>query len=135
MRVIGLILRVYSYLYHVVLCLFLLGLAIVTMSGGLNNLSLPMLSWKGAELTKWVLGLSIAGLLSTILAFTGIFRYLFPVWCLAVVVLMVRGFFLSPFAYNGPEQFRWVLALVVGALGAFLSSLQLFKSKAALRGR
>ena len=134
-RVIGLILRIYSYLYHLVLSLVLLAIAIVTMAGGVHNLNLPMLPWKGAELTQWVLGLAIAGLVSTVLAMTGIFRFLFPIWCLAVFVLMARGFFLSLYVYDGESHFRWVVALFVGAFGAFLASLQLFKSKAALRGR
>lgn len=134
MKIIGLILRIYSYLYHTVLCLFFLGLGIVATIGGMHNLNLGMLPWKGPELTHWVLGLAITGLLSVLLAVTGLFRFLFPIWCFAVVFLMVRGFFLSPFAYHGPDEFRGVVFLVVGALGAFLSSLMLFKTKAALRG-
>ena len=135
MKIIGLVLRIYSYLYHTILCLFLLGLGIVASIGGAHNLSLGMLPWKGAELTHWVLGLAITGLVSVLLAVTGVFRYLFPAWCAYVVWLMVRGFFLSPFAYHGPDEFRGVVFLVVGAIGALLSSLQLIKSKAALRVR
>lgn len=135
MRVVGLLLRIYSYIYHLVLSLVLLAIAIVTYSGGVHNLNLPMLPWKGAQLTQWVLGLGMAGLVSTILAFTGLFRFLFPVWCLTVVVLMVRGFFLSQYVYDGPEHFRAIVWLVAGAIGALLASLQLFKSKVSLRGR
>ena len=135
MRVVGLILRIYSYIYHLALSLVFVAIAIVTYSGGVHNLNLPMLPWKGAELTQWVLGLGIAGLVSTILAFTGVFRFLFPIWCLAVVVLMVRGFFLSQYVYEGPDHFRMVVWLVVGAIVAFLASLTLLKSKASLRGR
>jgi len=133
LKIIGLILRLYSYLYHLILCLFCLGLGIVASIGGLHNLNLGMLPWKGAELTHWLIGLSIAGLVSLLLAVTGIFRYLFPIWCLVVIVMMIRGFFLSQFAYHGPEEFRGVVWLVVGAIGAFLSSLQLFKAKEGLR--
>jgi hypothetical protein len=135
LKVTGLVLRLYSYLYHSILCLFLLGLGIIATIGGAHNLSLGMLPWKGAELTHWVLILAISGLVSVLLAVTGVFRYLFPLWCLIVVIMMIRGFFLSPFAYSGPDQFRAVVWLVVGAIGAFLSSLQLFKSKDSLRGR
>jgi hypothetical protein len=133
LKIIGLILRLYSYLYHLILSLFLLGLGIVASIGGMHNLNLGMLPWKGAELTHWVIGLAIAGLVSILLAVSGVFRYLFPIWCLTVVVLMIRGFFLSPFAYHGPDEFRGVVWLVVGAIGAFLSSLQLFKPKESLR--
>ncbi len=135
MKLLGLILRIYSYLFHTILCLFLLGLGIVATIGGAHNLVLGMLPWKGAELTHYLLILSIAGLVSVLLAVTGLLRQLFPLWCLVVVVMMIRGFFLSPFAYSGPDQFRSVVFLVVGAVGAFLSSLQLFKSKENLRLR
>jgi hypothetical protein len=133
LKLIGLLLRLYSYLYHLVLSLFLLGLAIITMASGQNNLVLNMLPWKGEELTRWVLALSLIGLITTLLAITGVFRFLFPLWCLAVVVLMIRGFFLSPFVFSGPEQFRSVIWLVVGAVVAFLASLMLYRSKSALR--
>jgi hypothetical protein len=126
---IGLVLRLYSYLYHLVLCLVMLGLGIVAAAGGMHDLHLSMLPWKGAELTHWVLILSIAGLASVLLAITGVFRYLFPVWCLTVLVLMIRGFFLSQFSYDGPAHFRTVVLLVAGALLAFLSSLQLLRPK------
>jgi hypothetical protein len=135
LKVIGLVLRIYSYLYHLILSLFLLGLGTITAIGGVHNLNLPMLPWKGAELTHYVLILGIAGLVSVLLAITGVLRYLFPIWCLVVVILMIRGFFLSPFAYSGPDHFRSVVWLVIGAIGALLSSLQLFKSKLALRVR
>ena len=135
MRVAGLVLRIYSYIYHLVLSLILVAIAIVTYSGGVHNLNLPMLPWKGAALTQWVLGLGIAGLVSTILAFTGVFRFLFPIWCLTVVVMMVRGFFLSQYVYEGPEHFRTIVWVVAGAIVAFLASLPLFRSKASLRGR
>lgn len=129
LRLIGLLLRIYSYLYHIVLCLFLLAIAIVTMAGGVHNLNLPMLPWKGQELTLWILWASIAGLISTILAMTGIFRFLFPIWCLAVLVMMVRGYFLGMYVYEGPGHFRSVVLLVAGALLAFLASLTLLKAR------
>ena len=135
MKLIGLLLRLYSYAYHLVLSLFLTGIAVVTVASGLNNLELGVLPWKGVELTHWVLILGLSGLISTLLAVTGLFRFLFPFWCLTVVVLMVRGFFLSPFAFHGIDEFRAVVCLVVGAVGAFLASLMLFKRKSALRYR
>lgn len=129
MDILGAVLRLYSYLYHFVLSLFLFLLSVVVLLGGRHNLVLPMLPWQGSALTYWVLGLSLLGLLVTLLAATGVFRFLFPFWCLFVLVMMVRGFFLSPMHYTGADQFRGVVWLTVGAAGAFLSSLMLFKRR------
>lgn len=120
------ILRVFSYLYHLILCLFLLGLSIVATSSS-NTLRLSMLPWSGATLSSWLLWGSIAGILAIILAVTGIFRFLFPLWTFAVLVLMVRGFFLGGYTYEGKDAFYSTLWLVAGALLAFVASLTLFR--------
>lgn len=122
----ALILRVYSYLYHLVLCLFLLGISLVAMSTS-NTLKLGMLPWTGADLTSWLLWGSLAGLVSLVLAVTGVFRFLFPIWTLVVFALMVNGFLLKPYTFAGKDDFYRVLAFVAGALIAFLASLTLFK--------
>lgn len=128
--ILGAVLRVYSYLYHFLLSLFLFLISIVVLIGGKNDLQLPMLPWEGASLVHWVLGLGLTGLLVTLLAVTGFFRFAFPFWCLFVVILMARGFFLSSFYYSGgSDQFRGAVWLFIGAAGAFLSSLMLFKPK------
>jgi hypothetical protein len=129
LKTIALVLRIYSYIYQFILCLFLLGLAILTLSSGRHNLSLDMLPWTDAELTYWILALGITGLVVTLLAATGLFRYLFPLWCLFVVVMMIRGYFLSGYTYSGPDQFRSVTWLITGAIVAFLAALTLFRRR------
>ncbi len=134
MDILGAVLRLYSYLYHVVLSLFLFLVSTVVLIGGRHNLQLPMLPWEGASLTHWVMALSVIGLILTLLAVTGLFRYAFPFWCLFVVIMMIRGFFLSPFYYTGgSDQFRGAVWLLIGAIGALLSSLMLFKRLPARR--
>ena len=122
------LLRVYSYLYHLVLCVFLLGMAIVAKSGT-GLLKLDVLPWDGAELAQWLLWGSIAGLVSIFLAITGIFKYLFPVWTLVVVVMMIRGYLLQPYTYAGKEPFYQTLLLIGGALLAFFASLTVFGAR------
>lgn len=130
MDILGAVLRLYSYLYHFILSLFLFLVSVVVLIGGKHDMALSMLPWKGEPLTYWVFGLSLLGLLVTVLAFTRIFRYAFPFWCLFVVVMMIRGFFLSPYHYSGGSgHFQGVVWLTIGAIGAFLSSLMLFKSQ------
>ena len=130
MDILGAVLRLYSYLYHFLLSLFLFLVSVVVIIGGRNDLHLPMLPWEGASLTYWVFGLSLIGLIVTVLAVTGLFRYLFPLWCLFVVIMMTRGFFLSSFYYTGgADEFGWVLALYIGGLLAFVISLMLFRRR------
>jgi hypothetical protein len=123
------LLRLYSYLYHFVLTAFLLGISVIALASDAHTLDLPMLPWKGDELAHYLLYGSLIGLLSIILAVTGIFRYLFPFWTVAVLVMMVRGFILQPYTFEGKDQFRTVLILIAGALLAFLSSLTLFRQR------
>ena len=122
----AMMLRVYSYLYHLVLCLFLLGISVVALSTS-TTLKLTMLPWTGSDLTGWLLWGSLFGLVSLILAVSGIFRFLFPLWSLAVLVLMVRGFLLSGYSFEGTSDFYNALWLIAGSLLAFLASLTLFR--------
>jgi hypothetical protein len=121
------ILRVYSYLYHLVLCLFLIGISVVAMTSS-NVLSLPMLPWKGADLTTWLFWGSLAGLLSIVLAVTGIFRFLFPIWAAAVLFYMVRGYLVLPYTFSGKTDFYSTLWMIGGAFLAFLASLTLLRA-------
>ena len=118
-------LRAYSYIYHFVLALFLLGLATIALLSS-NTLRIRILTWTGEAAKQWVLWGSIFGLLSVALAVTGIFRYLFPLWALAVVVVLVRGYLLQPIPFAGKDEFQTAMLMMAGAVLAFLASLTLF---------
>ncbi len=126
--VIGLLLRAFSYLFHLILSVFLLGIAFLASSAD-KPLKLDMLPWEGMALNHWVMGLAIVGLISIVLAVTGLFRYLFPLWALFVFAMMVRGFFLDGFNFDGEAQFSGALWLTFGAFGAFLSSLSVLSGR------
>jgi hypothetical protein len=121
------LLRLFSFLYHFLLSLFLFAIGVLTALSGIDNLKLGMLPWEGAALTRAVFLLGLCGLLITILAIFGRLKVLFPIYAALILVLMVRGFFLSPYMFAGPEQFRGALWLTFGALGAFLSSWTIFQ--------
>ena len=123
------LLRLYSYLYHFVLALILLGISGVALASNVHTLNLAMFPWKGDELIHWLFFGSIAGLITIALAVTGIFRFLFPFWTLLVFVMMARGFLILPYTFTGKDEFYTVLALIAGAFVAFLGSLTLFRSK------
>lgn len=123
------LLRVYSYLFHLILALFLLGISAIALLSS-NTLRVPILPWTGDELNQWLFWGSIAGIVSVLLAITGIFRFLFPLWCLLVLVLLVRGYMLTPVPFSdGREDFIQALWLMAGALLAFLASLTLFRGR------
>jgi hypothetical protein len=119
---IGWLLRLYSYLFHLILSLFLIGISIVAISSG-KALTLKMLPWEGDSLNRWIMGLGIVGLICVFLAVTGIFRWIFPLWTLFVFGMMLRGFFLTPYDFGGESNFKGAAWLTFGAFGAFLSSL------------
>ena len=120
-------LRAYSYLYHLVLCLFLIGISVVAMSSS-NTLKMTMLPWSGADLTTWLLWGSLVGLLSIVLAITGVFRFLFPIWAAAVLFYMARGYLFQSYTFSDKSEFHFALWLIGGALLAFLASLTLLRA-------
>ena len=126
MKAVGLLLQLFGYLFQVLLSLFLIGIAI---AAGSNTLQLGMLPWSGPSLNHWVVGLGILGLLATLLAIVGIIRFLFPLWCLFVLVMLVRGYFFSSYRFSGPEEWHLSLWLMAGAVLAFVGSLTIFRAR------
>jgi len=120
------LLRVCGYIYHLALCLFLLGLGVMGPFSGQNNLKLAMLPWEGAALTRAVIILGVVGIVCVLLAMTGWLRWLFPLWALFVFAMMFRGFFLSSYSFADASQFKFDVWLTAGALIIFLVSLSLF---------
>jgi hypothetical protein len=92
------------------------GSAAVAFLNGMHNMRLDMLPWTGMALSWWVLGLGLAGVIVTALAVTGVLRVLFLVWTVAVLGLMVRGYFFSPYRFDGWDGFCLILLFVFGAL-------------------
>jgi len=125
LRLIALILRLFSYLFEFLLAVVLLMLGILDATSG-NTLDLGMLPWTGPQLTHWLTGLGLIGLVCTVLAVAGWFRPLFPLWTLFVVVMAIRGYFISPYAFTGPSGFQQALWFTVACLLGFIGSLTIF---------
>jgi hypothetical protein len=115
------VVRVFSYLFHGLLTLFLLAIAAMALTSG-QILHLDMLPWHGQSLSYWLLFSALAGLVSLILAILRTWRLLFVLWSLAVLVVMVRGFFLGPYEFAGRPEFYRALYLSAGALIAVLGA-------------
>ena len=107
--------RVFSYLYHGLLCLFLLAVAGTAMVTDMHSLQLDMLPWKEASLTYWVLGGALVGVGTLALAVKRILPVLFFLWSLVVVVMLVKGYVFSGYFFDSGE-FRVAIWLMVGAL-------------------
>lgn len=124
----GFVLRVFAYLFELVLSFFLIGLGIVAWVSGANSLSFGMQFWEGVTL-KWIILIAgIVGLTSLLLAGSRL-RWTFPVWSFLVLVMMVRGFFLSSYLFAGANQFQFAVWLTAGALLAFLGSLGVLRRR------
>jgi hypothetical protein len=122
------IFRLFAYAYHLILALYLLGISVVALSSN-NILRMPFLPWSGEALTAWLMGGSILAILSILLAVTGVFRYLFPLWAFAALAVMVRGFILRPYTFEGGKaEFQQIMIIIGLGLLAFLASLTLLRS-------
>lgn len=128
MKVFGFLLRIFSYLFNIVICLFLLGIGIVSIASHTTP-KLGMLPFTDENMLTGLFVLAIVGLVSTILAWTGIFKYLFPVWTAIVLYLMVKGLLLSPYTFPNASAFQGGLWVIFGAIGAFFGGLWVLKPK------
>jgi hypothetical protein len=127
MRAIAWLLRVFCYLFHTMISVALLGLGVVGMASGGQQMKLEMLPWQGSELTYWLIGLGVVGLLSVILAVTSKVRFLLPLWSIYVLGMLIKGVFLtSAVSFEGREDFHNWLLLIVGAVLALIGSLTLW---------
>ena len=113
--------RFYSYLYHGLLALFLLLISAVALLSG-TELHLGMLPWSGTTGTYILLGGAIFGLLALLLALKGTLRFLFFLWSVAVFVLMVKGYYLSPYHFGDMSAFKTSSWLTGGALLAIFGA-------------
>ncbi len=118
---IGALLRIFSYLYHIGLSLLLLGMAIVAISSR-TNLHLAMLPWTGRALTYWLLGAGLVGLVSVFWALVGRLRFVFLLYAFVVFGLMFRGYFLTGYGFRGRDEFRLVCWATGGALVSVLGA-------------
>jgi hypothetical protein len=116
------IMRVYSYLYHFLLCLFLAGVGAIALFSRSNRLNLPMLPWEEPTLTYWLFFGGLAGLLSLYLAYKGTLRLPFRLWTVVVLAMMIYGFFVSRHSFRDAGEFFNALLLTLGALAAVAGS-------------
>ena len=128
MRALRFLLHSYAYLFHLILAIFLFGVALVGWLSGTGTFDLGMIPWaSGTRLIYFLLAVTPIGILSVFLAYSGRLRTLFAVWTLFVLVTAVWGFFLSSYSFYGMEDFQTVLWFVAAVLVAALGGLSQLK--------
>ena len=114
--------RYFSYLFHLLLALFLIGVSGLAWGSGSQSLHLGMLPWTGPTLIRVVFFASVLGLISVILAVRGTWRFLFFLWCLAVMVLLIRGYAFTGYHFSpgeAPKAGWLVLGSVIALFGGW----------------
>jgi hypothetical protein len=120
--VVSAILRFLAYLYHGLLALLMLALGtVLTLANAGNSVRLDMLPWSGSNAVWALLIGGILGLLLVILAIRGILRPLFFLWALVIVILMIKGYFLSGYRFT-PAEFDRVAYMLIGAIIALIGA-------------
>lgn len=122
MGVVKAIVRLFSYAYHAILALFLMGISGLALATAPQSLHLDMLPWTGSTLAYTVFFASLFGLLTVFLAATGRLAALFFLWSLAVTVLMIKGFFFSGYRFDPEHGARMAVYLIVGSVFALLGA-------------
>ncbi len=128
---VGILLRLYSYMFHLALSAFLLGIAAIALWHH-QPLSLGMLPFDEDQTVSRIAILGLAGLFATLLALFRVFRYLFPLWAAFALYLIVKGFLLSSYRFIEPDAHKTALWLISAALLAFFGALWVLKPR---RGR
>ncbi|HWR51882.1 MAG TPA: hypothetical protein VN428_12285 [Bryobacteraceae bacterium] len=121
--------KIFSYLFHLALALVMTGLATVAWLSS-HPLNLYLLPWEGDTLTAVMFFGGLAGLIVTWLAVKRILPVLFVLWNVVVLVMLVRGFFFSPYTF-GPvtTTISTALYFVLAALLAFAGSLFIMRNR------
>lgn len=117
------LLRFYSYLLHVLVSLFALGVGLVAALSENKSFTITMLPWSDSTLQTALLLMGVVGLISVYLAFQGKIRILFLLWTVVTAGLLARGIFLSSYEFSGQSEFQWalcgLLAFLIAVYGAW----------------
>ena len=135
MAVLGTILKIFSYFFHLLLTLGLIAISSIAIFSDTHNLQFGMLPWKGSALTWWLFGLGLLGLVSLVLALKGALRILFLLWTVLVVILLARGYLFSGYSFDGADEFTFAMYVLAAAVLAMFGGLFQFRSKRGFRPR
>ncbi len=117
------LLRVYSWIFEALLCLFAIGVSIVSLTvAGSDPVQFDWLPWSEHAMPAWLIGLGILGLIFVFLAMAGRMRFLLFLFAAAVFAILFKGFFFGAHSFGDPEEARNALLLVGGSLIAIFGA-------------
>ena len=117
MEAVKLIMRYFSFLFHLLLVFFLIAVSGLALASGTPGLQLGMLPWTGSTLIYVVFFGALAGLLTVLLAIRGMLRFLFLLWSAGVFFLLLNGYIFSGYKFHTGE-FKTAAYLIVASLVA-----------------
>jgi hypothetical protein len=115
------LLRTFSFVFHLTLSTFLLATAAIAYRAHDSILSLSV-PFPDQYAVRDITVIGICGLLFSMLALTRRFKFFFVLWTLVLFYVMLKSFFLGPFAVWGTDQQKGAAWLTFGALGAFFGA-------------
>jgi hypothetical protein len=117
------VLRVYSWIFEVLLCLLAIGVSIVSLTVGASDpVQMDWLPWSGAALPAWLIGLGILGLVLVFLALIGRLRVLLFLFAVGVFALLAKGLFLGTHTFEDATEGRNAALIVLAALVAMVGA-------------
>ena len=117
------VLRVYSWIFVALLCLAGIGVSIVSLTVGASDpVKIPWLPWSENVLPTWLIALGILGLLFVLLAIMGRLRVLLFLFTAIIFGLIAKGLFFSTHTFEGPDEGKTALYMVIAAFVAFIGA-------------
>lgn len=124
-KIFGLFLRVFSFVYHIPVALALLAFSLFGLIDNAKTIKCPMVPWTGKTLIYWTLAIAILGLCGIALSLRRKTSLLFVVYAVAFFGISLYG--ATNRFYGGMAEFQSTLWILFGALGALFGSLYQFK--------
>ncbi len=121
MNFIALLLRIYSFVFHMMLGVFLVTSAAISYRSH-RTMNLDMLPFPDENLLRDTVLLGLIGIFCTLLSLTRTLKILFVLWTALAFYLMLKWFFLESYVFDDAHQTRGAIWLTFGALGAFFGA-------------
>ncbi len=116
------LLRLFSFVFHALLALFLIAVSGLALASGTPTLQMGMLPWTGDTLIYVLFFGALFGLIALLLAILGRLRFLFFIWTLAVAVLLLKGYIFTGYRFVPGEATKALVLLLaswIAALGGW----------------
>jgi hypothetical protein len=131
LKAIGLLLRIYSYLFFLAISLFLLGVAAIATTSH-QPLDLRMLPFDDEHVLTGTYIIGVLGITVVLLALFRVAKFLYPLWAAATLYFLVKGYFFSSYVFHGINDLRATLWFLLAVLLAFIGAVWTLKPR---RGR